>query len=154
MTEWTTELVTDRSMPRWQVKLIREPTATYQQLSSMEEVIERFAFLLEETVETFYVAFLDTRNCIIGIQEVCRGIINKVTLYPREIFQAAILANCTSIMLTHNHPSGDPSPSKEDRALTQQMVQAGELLGIQVLDHVIIGDAESYSFLATGELKH
>jgi DNA repair protein RadC len=142
-----------RPVQRWRVELIREGTVVYQHLSSVEQVIEHFAFLRSQTVETLYVAFLDTRNRIIGEQEVARGTLNQITVHPRDIFQAAILANCTSILLAHNHPSGDCTPSKEDRALTQQVAQAGELLGIQVLDHVIIGDPESYSFLEAGELK-
>ena len=142
-----------QAVQRWRVRLIREALAEYEHVSSVAQVVEYFAFLREETVECFYVAFLDTQNRIIGTQEVCRGIINQVTISPREVFQAAILANCTSIILVHGHPSGCPEPSDQDRALTRQLVQAGELLAIHVTDHVIIGDPESYSFLAAGELK-
>ena len=145
--------MSEQWIPRWRVKLIREPTEAYQQLSNMDQVVERFDFLREETVECFYVAFLDIRNGIIGMQEVARGTINKLGVQPRDVFQAAILANCTNIILVHNHTSGDPSPSNEDRSLTRMLAQAGDLLGIHVVDHVITGDQESYSFLTAGELN-
>lgn len=73
-------------------------------------------------------------------------------VHPREVFKAAILANAAALILVHNHPSGDPEPSAEDRAITERLKQAGELLGIRVLDHVVIGDDKFRSFAEEGLL--
>src|SRR5437899_11123120 len=86
------------------------------------------------------VAMLDQKNKVIGINTVSMGSLTASVVHPREVFKIAILANCASIILGHNHPSSDPTPSKEDRALTARLVEAGKLLGISVIDHVIIGD--------------
>src|SRR5580700_6577737 len=82
---------------------------------------------------------LDTKHSIIGISTVSIGILDSALVHPREVFKLAILASCAGIILAHNHPSGDPSPSQEDRRVTDRMVEAGKILGIDVLDHVIIG---------------
>lgn len=83
---------------------------------------------------------------MLGFHVVSVGALNVVMGHPREVFKPAILANAASVLLIHNHPSGDPEPSEEDIASTKQMIKAGELLGIPVLDHVIIGDGAYYSF--------
>ena len=81
---------------------------------------------------------LNQKNRVIGIHTVSMGSLTASVVHPREVFKVAILANCASILLAHNHPSGDCQPSKEDRAITTRLVEAGRLLGISVLDHVII----------------
>ena len=83
---------------------------------------------------------LDTKNKIIGAFGVSRGALNSSLVHPREVFKRALLSNAASIMLAHNHPSGDPTPSSEDKATTKRLVEAGDIIGIRVLDHIIIGE--------------
>ena len=90
--------------------------------------------------ERFIVVFLDARNRVTGSQIVSIGSLNASIVPPREVFRAAILHGAAAIILGHNHPSGDPTPSSDDMELTRRLVKSGELLGIGVLDHVIIGD--------------
>jgi len=87
---------------------------------------------------------LDTKHQIIGISTVSIGILDSSLAQSSDVFKLAILATSTGIILAHNHPSGDLTPSQEDRRVTDRMVEAGKILGIEVLDHVIIGEAESF----------
>ena len=89
--------------------------------------------------EHFIVLFLDAKNHVLGLNTVSIGSLTSSLAHPREVFKPAILANATAILLAHNHPSGDPTPSPEDRLLTDRMRQAAELLGISLLDHIVIG---------------
>jgi len=95
--------------------------------------------LKDEKQENFYVLMLDTKNNIIGERLITKGILDASIVHPREIFRPAIKSSASKIILVHNHPSGDPSPSPEDTAITKQIEKAGEELQIKVLDHVIIG---------------
>lgn len=100
------------------------------------------------------VLLLDTQNQIIGIHTVTIGTLDAALVHPREIFKPAILANAASVILAHNHPSGDPTPSAEDRTVTRQVVAAGTTLGIEVLDHVIVGEPHRYhSFRECGLME-
>ena len=105
--------------------------------------------------EIFAVMLLNTKNRVIGINVVSVGSLTASVVHPREVFKAACLANATNIILTHNHPSGDPAPSKEDISITSRLVQAGRLMDIPVLDHIIIGDntGRSMSFKASDLIK-
>lgn len=89
---------------------------------------------------------LDTKNKITSINTVSIGSINTSIVHPREVFKTAILSNASSVILTHNHPSGDVTPSKEDIDITNRIKECGRILGIELLDHVIIGD-DKYSSL-------
>jgi DNA repair protein RadC len=82
---------------------------------------------------------LDVKQNVIGLNTASIGILDSALAHPREIFKAAILANAASIILAHNHPSGDPTPSPEDRRLTERLKSCGELLHIEVIDHIIVG---------------
>ena len=95
-----------------------------------------FEFRLQEV---FIAVLLDTRLQVLSIEEIYRGTVNQVAMRVAEVFRPAIVVNAPNIILAHNHPSGDPSPSPEDLAITQEMAQAGRLLHIHVLDHLIIG---------------
>jgi len=95
--------------------------------------------------EVFKVLLLNTKNQIIKIDEVSVGILNSALVHPREVFTNAIRKNASSIILIHNHPSGNPKPSKEDISLTERLIEAGKIIGINVLDHIIIGDGEFIS---------
>ena len=90
--------------------------------------------------EVFAVLFLDNRHRLIEYVELFRGTIDAASVYPREIVKAALLRNAAAVTLVHNHPSGKVEPSREDRAVTTRVVEAGETIGIEVLDHVIIGE--------------
>lgn len=98
----------------------------------------------EQAEESFYIFTLDTKNQINGIFEVSRGSLNASIVHPREVFKRAIMQNANSIILMHNHPSGDPAPSQEDINTTNRLIDAGNILGIKVLDHIVIGDEENY----------
>ena len=95
---------------------------------------------------------LDTKNKVIGIFEISRGSLNASIIHPRDIFQRAILVNAASVILAHNHPSGDPTPSPEDIALTKKLVDAGKVMDITVLDHVIVGECSFVSLKEQGAL--
>lgn len=98
-------------------------------------------------VEEFHVVVLDTQHAVKRDITVTHGLLNSSPVHAREVFQGAIVEGAESIVLVHNHPSGDPTPSPEDRVLTQQLVAAGRLLGIPVYDHVILGRERYVSFL-------
>ncbi|HXX29833.1 MAG TPA: DNA repair protein RadC [Myxococcaceae bacterium] len=97
--------------------------------------------------EQFHVLCFNTRNVLLGDIVVAQGTVDACPVDPREVYRAALSARASAIVLAHNHPSGDPSPSLCDLALTRQLVDAGRMLGIRVLDHLIIGDGRYASFL-------
>ncbi len=99
-----------------------------------------------EQREHFLVLLLNARHEVIGRETVSVGSLNASIVHPREVFKPAILASAASVVLVHNHPSGDPEPSEEDLAITKRLVEAGELLGIGVLDHVLIASRGVVSF--------
>lgn len=95
---------------------------------------------------------LDSKNVMTGIYTISIGSLNASIVHPRETFKAAILANAAAIIMMHNHPSGDPTPSREDFELSRRMREAGDLLGIRFLDHIVIGDASYYSMADRGDI--
>ncbi|MBO8161113.1 MAG: JAB domain-containing protein [Thermosipho sp. (in: Bacteria)] len=110
------------------------------------EVLE----LDEQAEEVLALVTLDTKLKVTGVFEVSRGSINSSIVHPREIFKRAMLVNASSIAILHNHPSGDPKPSKEDNKITRRLQEAGNLLGIELIDHVIIGDDSYFSYKEHG----
>jgi len=100
--------------------------------------------------EQFLVCCLDAKNVSIGVNIVSIGTLTLSIVHPREVFKPAILLNACAIIAVHNHPSGDPTPSAEDRTLTTRLREAGDLLGIRLLDHLILGDDRLYSFADQG----
>lgn len=102
--------------------------------------------------EHFRVMTLNTKKEINFIREISKGTINMTIVHAREVFKAAISDNAHSIILLHNHPTGDPSPSKEDIGLTKNLIEASKIIGIDILDHIIIGDNKYFSFLEEGLL--
>jgi len=124
-------------------------------IMSPRDVFERMTpFAERETVEVFWLLSLNAQHRLIGNapEAVTRGILNSSLVHPREVFVYAIVARAASIVLCHNHPSGDPTPSADDRGVTQQLVAAGKLLDIPVMDHVIIGRGRYMSFAEAGLL--
>ncbi len=96
---------------------------------------------LMKKVETLQVLLLNTRRRLIRVVEITDGTLDTILVHPREVFKAAIAANAAAVVLVHNHPSGDPTPSEADIKVTRDLIRAGQLLKIEVLDHVIIGHA-------------
>lgn len=116
---------------------------------------ESVAFLLMEEMrvlkkEYFRIVLLDTKNKVINIKTISIGCLDSTVVHPREVFVEAIKQSCASIILVHNHPSGDCSPSKEDKNITKRMIECGNIIGIKVLDHIIIGDGLYFSFKEYG----
>jgi DNA repair protein RadC len=114
--------------------------------------------LLEEVVqekrELFGVVYLSTKNEPLAHEVISVGSLNASVVHPREIFRRAIVESAASLIIVHNHPSGDLEPSTEDKELTDRLVEAGKLLGIQVLDHLIVNNRrEYYSFAGEGRLE-
>ncbi|WP_246187342.1 JAB domain-containing protein [Neomoorella glycerini] len=123
--------------------MVKEKATPYevQMLSGpLEAALLLRKFLGERDRECMAAIHLDCKNRINSVEIVSIGTLNSSPAHPREVFKGAILANAAAIVLGHNHPSGDPTPSREDIEVTRRMVEAGHILGIQVLDHVIIAD--------------
>ena len=117
------------------------------------DVYDRCAPDLRDRVqEEFHVLLLNTQHAVTRDVLITRGTLDTSVVHPREVFRQAIVESAASLILVHNHPSGDPTPSAEDREVTGQLVLAGELLGIPVLDHVVIGDGRFVSFREAGLL--
>jgi DNA repair protein RadC len=117
------------------------------------DVHEIFGQRLQDLpVEEFHVAILDTQHRLERDVTVTRGLLNSSLVHPREVFREAIAENAAAIILVHNHPSGDPTPSPDDRITTEQLVQAGRVLDIPVQDHIIIGRGRYLSFAEAGLL--
>lgn len=122
-------------------------------IRSPRDVVSLFAPRLEDLpVEEFHVAVLDAQHRLDRDITITRGILNSSLVHPREVFREAIAERAAAIILVHNHPSGDPSPSADDRNVTDQLVSAGRLLDIPVHDHVIIGRGRYTSFAEAGLL--
>jgi DNA repair protein RadC len=144
-------------VPVYRVTLIREAAITapgprLRAAAQAAELLRQYLGAVDR--EHFVVILLDRKNAPIGINTVSIGSLTASVVHMRETFKAAILANAAAILCGHNHPSGDPEPSREDRALTKRLVDAGKLLGIAVVDHVIVGDGTTtyFSFADQGLL--
>jgi DNA repair protein RadC len=133
------------SIPGFRIALVREPgvkLAERPQLRVPAEAAPLLAQYIGETDrEVFAVALLTIRHRVLGLHTVSVGCLTSSLVHPREVFKPAILAGAAALLLAHNHPSGDPEPSAEDIALTRRLVSAGQLLGIEVLDHLILGES-------------
>jgi DNA repair protein RadC len=118
-------------------------------VSRPEDAVNAVKDLADEGVEKIVCLFLNAKNRILVKQVVSEGTVNRTVLMLREVFRYAISCDASSIIIAHNHPSGDTEPSSEDKEYTKAVVEAGNLLNINVLDHIIVGRD-----LATGEIKH
>ena len=137
------------------IKMVKESSFLYQtrQILSPNDAYEMIKEQLEGLDrEQFIIACLNTKNEPTNISVVAVGILNKAIVHPREVFKTAILSNAASIMAFHNHPSGETTPSQQDIQLTNRLYEAGELLGIKLLDHLIIGDGIFTSLKENGYL--
>ena len=103
--------------------------------------------------EHFNAVLLDTKNRVIAVDNISIGGLNASLVHPRELFKRAVIKSAAGIILVHNHPSGNPKPSSEDKQVTYRMVKAGEIMGIDVLDHIIIGDGVYESLKEMGAME-
>ena len=130
-----------------------QPVMLGQALTTPQLAAELLQRVLgEEATEVFGLVLLSTRRDVVAYHEVSRGGLDMVGVRPRDVFKAALLTNADSLLLAHVHPSGNPSPSPDDIALTQRMVAAGTLLGVDVVDHIIVGHGRYASFKELGLL--
>ena len=138
------------SIRKYGVALVKEDTIECNSTlgSKVHDSITAFEIaksmeFADKSEEEFWIACLDAKNIIIGLHMVSRGSLSSSIVHPREVFKRAILNNASGIICMHNHPSGNPAPSQADSDVTRRLVEAGELIGIRVIDHIIVGD-ETY----------
>jgi DNA repair protein RadC len=132
-------------------RLAAEPAREVSRIRGPRDVFGRLGPLLRDRKqEEFWVLHLDTQNRVIIERCLTVGLLNSSLVHPREVFAPAIAAGAASLILAHNHPSGDPEPSPEDIAVTRQLVESGRLLGIPVRDHVVLGDGAYVSLEERG----
>lgn len=131
-------VVRDESIPSDMTVTIQSPEDIYRCVVAETDVIR-----LDR--EAVYGLYLDTRNRLLGVELISLGTLNSTIVNPREVFKSAILLGSASIVLVHNHCSGDVTPSVEDMELTQRIYKSGVLLSIELLDHVIVSDGKHYS---------
>lgn len=138
----------------YHVKLVREGRPAYSApISAPVDAVAFFRKKIGDCVqERFAALYLNARNVPIGWQEVSRGSVSASIVHPREVFLPAISLVASSLILAHNHPSDDPTPSKDDVDLTRRMVSAGQILGIEVLDHLVITSQDFLSLKERGLL--
>jgi len=134
-------------------RALSTPLSTGRRIGSSADLFQHYYPLLRDVRrELFKIILLDAKHAVIRDDTVSEGSLTLSIVHPREVFSLAIREAAAAVIFLHNHPSGDPQPSHEDRELTERLVAAGELLGIQVLDHLIIGDGRYVSFADQGWL--
>jgi len=135
-------------IPQVELSMVREIKISGQKYNSSEEVARsEFArSLLKSDREKFICMHLNIKNQIISFEIVSTGSLTSSIVHPREVYKGAILSNSVSVIFMHNHPSGDPEPSIDDIEITKRLEKAGEILGINVLDHIIVASGGFYSF--------
>ena len=138
------------------VSLVRETIATLESrdMSGPNMVMQFMRTLkIDADKEHFHALHISARNRLLSVDLVSVGTLTASLVHPRELFRKAIIAGCAGIVITHNHPSGDTRPSPEDRSTTRRIVQAGKILGIPVLDHVIWCESGYFSFKEDGAME-
>lgn len=144
------------------IKLVQEVAREFLKEKILEKPIcksskEVFDYLYHSMrdlkKEVFKVIFLDGKNRIIGIEDLFEGSLNSSSVYPREVIKTAIKNNAASLIFVHNHPSGNPEPSESDKEITEDLVFAGNIMQIKVLDHIIVGDNRYFSFADDGLIE-
>ena len=128
-----------------------EPELKNFDVKNPEGVVKAIrASIQDKAKEHFKLILLNPRNKIIGISTISIGTLNASLVHPREVFKDAIVHSAASVVLAHNHPSGDPEPSEDDIAITKRLIEAGKILGIEVMDHIIIAKNGFFSFKEKG----
>lgn len=144
-------------VPKYKVQLVRDGSVpfTTKICSTPRQAADLFrAFVGDSDREHLIAIFLDTQNRFLGLHTVSIGTLDYSVVHPREVFKAAILSNASSLVLAHNHPSGESAPSEEDVRITLELQKAGELLDIPLMDHIVVGEASYASFMEMGLLDY
>lgn len=137
-----------------QLKVFEKPTLEKNIFfASSKEVFDYMNSYAKADREMFVVIFLNAKNIVIEEEVNSIGDVDSAAVYPRQVFRSALMNNAVSIICAHNHPTGDPEPSRGDRDITKQLVRGGKLLGIKILDHIIVGDGRYYSFADKGLIE-
>jgi len=147
--------MSEAGVPIWKVQLVREGAvkAARRPVASAEDAAAVVAsYLKGADREHCVVVLLDARHTVIGLNTVSIGTVSASLVHPREVFKPAILANASAVILAHNHPSGELEPSEHDVDLTRRLIEAGKLLGIELLDHLILCDGAHLSLRASGKV--
>ena len=142
-------MIRENYIPIVKLKMVKEKTLPYggARLNNAKKVAAVANLVLAGADrEYLLVLSVNTKNQPIALEIVSIGSVDTAFAVPREVFKHAVLSNAAGILLVHNHPSGDCKPSKEDMHITERMERAGEILGIPVIDHVVLGEGEFYSF--------
>lgn len=129
------------------LKLVKESSVLYEtrKISNPYDAYRLVkSFLVDSDREKFVVVCLDTKNQPVSIEIVSIGTVNSAMVHPREVFKVAVLSNASKIICFHNHPSGSTNFSKEDEVITERLQKCGEILGIELVDHIIVGDDDKY----------
>lgn len=128
----------------------QNPEMFKQRISSPEDIYKMFSWLFKNlTHEQFVVIWLNCRNAVIGFEVITKGILDASLVHPREVFRGAIVNTAKSIVLAHNHPSGNPAPSSQDIAITRKLIEVGKIIEIPVTDHIIFAGEQFTSFMET-----
>lgn len=141
-------------IPVYRVALVRDSQMKVEERPVIRTGSDAYAILkdwfLDRDREEFVVLMLNAKNRVIGINSVSVGSLTASLVHPREVFKPLILHNAAAVILAHNHPSGDPTPSAEDKAITVRLRNVGDILDIKVLDHIVVGDGRYISFSDAG----
>lgn len=146
-----------KSIDIMKVKMVKEASLDYDYVQQIEcasmayELFLQFG-LSEQAEETLCMACLNARSVVIGLHEVARGSLTVAPVQPRDVFKRALLNNAACIIIAHNHPTGELTPSSQDKELTKKLKSAGDIMGIKLLDHLIVSPRGFYSFAAEGQL--
>lgn len=145
-------------MTKYKLELVKEESHLYEvetKISSpkdINEILTKVCRIQCNAEEVLILITLNTKNIVTGYFEVSRGTLNSSQVHPREVFKRALINNANAIIIAHNHPSDDPTPSKEDINITNRLKEAGKLLGIELLDHLIITENKFISLKEKGIL--
>ena len=132
---------------------VSRPIESFTRFTSASQVFEHLNYEFRDRRKEYFMALLlDGKNRIIKRAQISEGSLNQSIVHPREVFNVAVRESAAAMILLHNHPTGDPTPSPEDLEVTRRLCEAGQLMGIKVLDHIIIGDDAFYSFTERGHL--
>ena len=135
------------------VQETKRPIESFTRFTSASQVFEHLNYEFRDHRKEYFMALLlDGKNRIIKRAQISEGSLNQSIVHPREVFNAAVRESAAAMILLHNHPTGDPAPSPEDLEVTRRLCEAGQLMGIKVLDHIIIGEGAFYSFAERGQL--
>jgi len=146
------------NIQKYSVRLVKEEGGRYElkkTIKTPQNAYQIFVEVLEmdcRAQEIFSILTLDIKSNLTGIFEVSVGGLHSSIVHPRNVFQRAILQNAAAIVMAHNHPSGNPKPSNDDIKITKKLISAGEILGIEIMDHLVIGDSNHFISMKEKEL--